>query len=245
VKPSVTCYPQPGKAKAMAVCRAFAAGCGGVVADWIPRCLLAGPAMFYGVRPNWRHLWDQAKAEGRDWYYADNGFLPDGGRYFRVARNGVQAATCRPDPVRTAALDIDVAPWRRGGRHVLVCLQSDEFMATVAGTSIDIALEAGRHTDRPIVVRRKGDATPIAAALADAWCVVTWSSNCAIDAIRAGVPAIVLGESAAAPMAGTRLDQIEDPPRPDGRADWVAALAASQWTLDEIARGDCWRALHG
>lgn len=245
MQPSVTCYPQPAKAKAHAVCDAFAFGCGGVVEQWIPDRLRPGAAMFYGVRPAWRHLWGQAKAEGRDWYYADNGFFPCGVTFYRVARNAVQAVTGRPDPGRAAALGIEIAPWRRTGRSVLICLQSDEFMATVAGTAIDLALEAGRHTDRPIVVRRKGDATPIAAALADAWCVVTWSSNCAIDAICAGVPAIVLGQSAAAPMAGTRLEQIEDPPRPDGRTEWVAALAASQWTLDEMARGDCWRALHG
>ncbi|MGO1079951.1 hypothetical protein [Inquilinus sp. CA228] len=210
--------------------------------------------MFYGVRPAWRHLWDQAKAEGRDWYYADNGYFPvgiDGGQYFRVARNAVQAIapgwTLADGARRSWAFGFasSVSPWRQDGRTVLVCLQSDEFMATVAGTAIDLALEAGRHTDRPIVVRRKGDATPIAAALADAWCVVTWSSNCAIDAICAGVPAIVLGQSAAVPMAGTRLEQIEDPPRPDGREAWVGRLAASQWTLDEMARGDCWRALHG
>lgn len=202
--------------------------------------------MFYGVRPAWLHLWRQAQAEGRDWYYADNGLIPSAGRFFRVAKNAVQAVVPgAADWRRADALGVAMRPWGRTGRHVLVCLQSDEFMATVCGQPAFNEM-IGEHiaavTDRPVAMRRKGDAVPLEDALVDAWCVVTWQSNAAIDAIMAGVPAIVLGESAAAPMAGTRLGQIEDPPTPDGRAEWLATLAASQWTLDEMRAGDCWRA---
>jgi hypothetical protein len=237
------CYPQPGKGKALDVCRAFAAGCGGRVLEQTPAALLPGAAAFYGVRPQWAHLWSQAKAEGREWFYIDNGFI--GAGRFRIARNAVQAAQCRPDPARLAGLGVTIAPWRRGGRHVLVCLQSDEFMGTVAGFTGDIAAAVCDQTDRPVRVRRKGNPRPLAADLADCWCVVTWASNAAVEAILAGVPAIVLGESAAAPMAGDGLDQIDAPPTPDGREEWAAGLAASQWTLEEIASGKAWAELHG
>lgn len=245
---SVTCYPQPGKGKALEVCRAFAEGCGanGIearVVEQTPRALLPGAAAFYGVRPHWAHLWTQAKAEGREWFYIDNGYLGRG--EFRVARNAVQAAQCRPDFERLAKHGIGLAKWRSSGSHVLVCLQSDEFMTTVAGFTGDIAQAVRDQTDRPVRVRRKYDPRPLAADLADCWCVVTWASNCAVEAIIAGIPAIVLGESAAAPMAGDGLDQIEAPPTPDGREEWAASLAASQWSLEEIRRGDCWRALRG
>lgn len=238
----LTCYPQPGKGKALDVCRAFAAGCGGRVLEQTPAALMPGAAAFYGVRPQWAHLWAQAKAEGRDWWYLDNGFIGPG--RFRIARNAVQAAQCRPDPARLADLGIAITPWRRSGRHVLVCLQSDEFMATVAGFSGDIAAAVCDQTDRPVRVRRKGNQRPLAADLADCWCVVTWASNAAVEAILAGIPAIVLGESAAAPMAGDGLDQIDAPPTPAGREEWAAGLAASQWTLEEIATGKAWADLH-
>ena len=91
---SVTCYPQPGKYKARVICRAFAVGAGGVSLNNIPDALEPGAAMFYGVRPAWAHLWAEAKADGRDWYYADNGYFPMDVAYFRIARNRVQAAQC-------------------------------------------------------------------------------------------------------------------------------------------------------
>lgn len=238
---SVTCYPQPGKGKALEVCRAFAEGCGGRVVEQTPRALLPGAAAFYGVRPQWAHLWSQAKAEGREWFYIDNGYI--GAGRFRVARNALQAVI--RNFRKGAELPCDIKPWRRSGSHVLVCLQSEEFMATVAGFTRDIAAAVREQTDRPVRVRRKYDPRPLAADLADCWCVVTWASNCAVEAIIAGIPAIVLGESAAAPMAGDGLDQINAPPTPDGREEWAAGLAASQWTLDEMRRGDCWRALGG
>lgn len=207
-----------------------------------PAALLPGAAAFYGVRPQWAHLWAQAKGEGRDWFYIDNGFI--GAGRFRIARNAAQAAQCRPDAERLARLGVRLAKWRRGGRHVVVCLQSAEFMATVAGFTGDIAAAVREQTDRPVIVRRKGDPRPLAADLAGCHCVVTWASNCAVEAIIAGVPAIVLGESAAAPVAGDGLDQIEAPPTPDGREEWAASLAASQWSLEEMKSGKAWADLH-
>lgn len=237
------CYPQPGKAKALDVCRAFAAGCGGRVVEQTPAALLPGTAAFYGVRPQWAHLWTQAKAEGRDWFYIDNGFIGTG--LYRIARNTVQAAQCRPSMARLSELGVSISPWRKTGSHVLVCLQSDEFMATVAGFTSDIAAAVCNQTNRPVRVRRKGTPRPLATDLAGCWCVVTWASNAAVEAILAGIPAIVLGESAALPMAGDGLDQIDAPPTPGGREEWAAGLAASQWTLDEIANGKAWADLHG
>lgn len=240
-------YPQPGKLKASLVCKAFAAGAGGRVVTTIPRQLLPGAAAFYGVRPDWLHLWNQAKAEGRDWFYIDNGYFGSG--TFRVARNAVQAAQQQPDRRRLEALGVRIAPWRREGNHILVCPQSPEFMATVAGIRCDwpgdVTTMLRMVTDRPVRVRFKGDATPLAADLAGCWCVVAWSSNAAVEAIRAGIPAIVMGESAAAPMAGSQLAQIHAPPTPDGREEWAAGLAASQWSLEEMKSGKAWGALHG
>lgn len=225
-RPDVTCYPQPGKRKAIEVCEAFARGCSGDVVHSVPDRLRSGAAMFYGVRPAWFHLWEQAKAEGRDWFYADNAFLGD--RHFRIARNAVQAAPLPPDYDRLDQLNIEIKPWRRTGRHVLVCLQTDEFMATVARAGMPEIL-----TDRPVKVRRKGSPVPLADDLRDCWCVVTWSSAAGIEAVLAGVPAIALGESV------IPYGDIEDPPKFD-RREWAARLAANQWTLEEMADGTAW-----
>lgn len=233
----VRCLPQKGKSKARKVCEAFAVGAGGQVVEPYPATLPPGPVMFYGVRPAWQHLHRQAVSEGRAWYLADNGFF---GRevYFRIAKNAVQAAQCPPDHERLAVHGIEIQPWRQDGRHIVVALQSDEFMETVAGWTGDLAAWARERTDRPIRIRRKYDETPLADDLRGAWALVTWSSNAAVEAICAGIPAIALGESVA-----PEGQDIEAPPMEFDRVAWAARLAASQWTLKEMRQGLAWRAL--
>jgi len=214
------------------------------VVEQTPAALLPGTAVFYGVRPAWAHLWAEATIEGRPWVYLDNGFFPCGGRYFRAARNRLQATIGEPGSIdQLGPMGVVIEPWRVDGGHVLVCLLSEEFMQTVAQTSRDIAGEVLAATDRPVKVRRKYDARPLAADLVGCHCVVTWSSNAALEAICAGVPAIVLGESSAAPMAGTDLSCIETPPRPEGREQWAADLLVSQWSLEDMRAGKAWEAL--
>jgi hypothetical protein len=237
VKPSPVCYPQPGKAKALEVCRAFAAGCGGQVVAETPERLLPGPAVFYGVRPAWRHLWAQARSEGRAVYYIDNGFFAPG-QFYRVARGAVQAAQCRPDHDRLRALGIRPKPMRRGGATIVVALQSDEFLATFGGrydTAQAVVNFARAIKPLPLVIRRKDSPAPLLADLTRAAVLVTLSSNAAVMALLEGVEAVTLGESACTQLAG---DSVE------ARLEWAARLAASQWTLDEMATGKAWRDLH-
>jgi len=189
-----------------------------------------------------------AQAHG-DWYYIDNAYF---GRetYYRVTRNALQyRGKERPDWRRWARLRQPVEPWRRDGRDILLCLQSEVFHDLIgqprAAWVANVRAELRRHTDRPVIVREKGDATPLSAQLADCWAVVTLQSNCALDSICSGVPAFVLGESAAAPLALSDLSQIERPLYRDDREPWLATLAGQQWTLDEFRNGTAWSALRG
>jgi UDP:flavonoid glycosyltransferase YjiC (YdhE family) len=79
------------------------------------------------------------------------------------------------------------------------------------------------------------DEVPFEEDLAEAFCVVTHSSNTAVEAILAGVPAFVLGQSAAQPFACNDLKMIEAP----------FVLADNQWTLKEIREGKAWADLNG
>jgi len=87
-------------------------------------------------------------------------------------------------------------PWQRDGRNVLVCPPTDYFVAAHGyGDWLDRTLEAlQRHTDRPIVVRRKpqpGETVePLAQALSKAHALVTPSSNVAIEAGRRRRPGV-------------------------------------------------------
>lgn len=246
----LTLYPQPGKDKARRICTAFARGAGGKVSQHVPRELFAGPAGFYGVRPAWLHLWQQAMAEKRDWWYIDNAYF-DAGRehYFRVTRNALQhPGRGKSSGERLADLGITVRPWRLAGEHIVVCVQSDEFLRVVAGVDGGaagwLAKTLGtlsKVTQRDIVVREKRDTQPLAADLEGAHAVVTYSSAAANEALIAGIP-VSVGVGAALDFS-TPLHEIENPRRPDGREQWAAVLADQQWSIDEMAEGVAWRAV--
>ena len=248
MSPSVTCYADGRKRKSRRLCEAFAAGCGGSVS--VDATTLApGAAAFYGVTPRTKSLFDAARCDGRDWFYIDNGYFGRS-RFFRVTRNSVQFDG-RDGPrsaARLRALGVTLVPWRRDGRHVLLCPQSSVYMSLVCDLDgatwlADCQARLRAATDRPIRVRRKDDRRPLAADLDDCWALVTHASNAAVEAVLAGVPVFVTGPSAAAAMGRRDLDSIECPAMPEGRRAWVERLAAAQWSLAEIRDGTAWNAL--
>lgn len=232
---------------------AFAAGCGGRVNQNAVILEPEGGAAFYGVI-GIEHLLRLAIAEKRDWFYGDNAFVDSGrGRYFRFARNAYQLSTlATPDHARLSALGVKVRPWRRDGRHIVVVEQSEHFLNLVGAKHwlLRVLADLKQHTDRPLKIRRwRRDkdkaAAMLAADLKDAWALVTHMSAAANEALLAGVPVFVSGRCAATPMASGKLSEIERPRYPDDREDWAAGLAARQWTIEELRRGDAWRTLVG
>lgn len=239
----ITCYVQPDKPKSRRVLEAFAGGCGGALASTDALVLEPGDVAFYGVRPAWSRLWKQAMAERRMVYYLDNAFFDDEREErFRIGRGVVQQyefPARRYPPFKRP-----IAPWRLGGEHVLLCAQSDEFMLTVETFTEQWATWVSRRlrmfTTRPLVTRKKGSQRPLADDLRGAWACVVHTSAAANEALIAGVPTFTTGLCAASSMSRTDLSAIERPLYPDNRAEWAAAVAAHQWTLDELRAG-AWR----
>jgi len=244
----VTCYATPAKVKAARICEWFAEGvkaAGGSarVYPGIPDQLEAGAAVFYGVTPATAHLWRQAKAEGRDWYYIDNSYFDKTrGTHYRITRNAVQfKGIAQSRGSRRAALGIRVQPMR-GGERVVVCLQSPEFMKTVAGITQPEWFDSLReqlksHAGLPMVLRGwNGNKAQQMATLADdlkhAALLATWSSTAAVEALIAGVPVLCSEQCAAHGI------------KPEQRDCWVDSLADNQWTIDEIRDGTAWKALN-
>ncbi len=224
----------------------FARGCSGQIVR--ARSLDAGIAAFYGVTAYLMPLIAQAQSDGRDWYYIDNAYFARM-RFWRVTRKSFQhSGIGGADRARLRALGLGFRPWSRGGRHILVCPQSDAFMRLVAGTRVeawiaDVQAQLRRTTDREIRVRGKRDKRSLAADLAHCHALVTHMSNAAVEAVCAGVPVFTTGDCAASIMGLGDLGRIETPAYPDGREDWAAVLAANQWTRAEMCSGTCWRTL--
>lgn len=252
--PAPKFYATPGREPSEVLGRAFAEGCGGGFVE--SRIMQPGPCAFYGCSKYTVNVMKTAAGRGTDYYYLDNGYFHPGhyDGYYRVTRNAEQMTSVPADMTpeqwgRWDRLGQTLKPWRRSGAHILVIGQSRtyfELRGIRPGTWLwETVAELGRVTDRPLIVRPKPTARtqrrPLEADLAGAWAVVTYSSNVAVEAVVAGIPAVVLGTAAAAPVS-TALEQIETPEHPD-RERWVRWLAANQWTLEEIRNGTCWRHL--
>jgi len=212
-----------------------------------------GPAAFYGlIGIEW--MLRSSIAEGRTFYVGDNSFFDASrGRYFRFARNAIQQSTlAAPDHERLKALGVAVKPWRKDGRHVVVVEQSEHFLKLVGADQwlLKVLNTLKGLTDRTIIVRhwsrdKAGAARGLQLDLKNAWALVTHMSAAANEALLAGVPVFTSGACAATPMSSGELEKIETPRYPDGREDWAAGLANSQWTLEEIRNGTAWRRLNG
>lgn len=247
--PSVTCYATPGKVKSLRLCEAFAAGIraagghGELHVGPVPERLKPGAAAFYGVTPATVHLWQQAKTEGRDWYYIDNSYFDvSRGTYFRVTRNRLQHdGTGASYGRRRQALGVTVRPWREGrGKHAVICVQSDGFMKTVAGVDpafwLRSAIEEARTMDLPVRLRswegnKIAQRRTLEADLKDAAVLITHSSAAAVEALLAGIQVRCAPVCAAYGVARRE------------REAWADVLADNQWTLAELQDGTAWRAL--
>ncbi|MDH6658363.1 UNVERIFIED_ORG: hypothetical protein M2435_001262 [Rhizobium sophorae] len=188
---------------------------------------------------------------GSDWWHVDNGFCwPANGR-----SDGYYAITFRslsPQPIADAdpkRLPHCMADWRQGcSGHVLLALPGQYYGRmlglNMAAWCASIEDQIRQHTDRPIRIREKGCPRPLADDLAGAFVVVTHSSKVAVDAVVAGIPAIVEPTNPAAPVCSTDLAEIETPKMPE-RDTWWASLMAQQFTLDEMRSGFAFRAMQG
>lgn len=228
-----------------------------------------GVAVFYGMAGQLPRIFNDHRKEGRTAIYIDLGYWQrkikarfDG--YHKVsvgARHPTayfqQRSHCRS---RIDALGVTAKSWR-DGTHVLVAGMGDKG-ARAEGFAPeqwerDAIARLRENTDRPIIYRPKPswkEAKPIEgvgysprtetieAALKDCHAVVTHHSNAAVDGLVDGVP-VFCWDGVAAPMALQSLKQIEQPHRPDGRDEWLAAIAWTQFTLDEMAEGLPWRHL--
>lgn len=91
---------------------------------------------------------------------------------------------------------------------------------------------------------RQGDKddTDFLDTLDDVYYVVSPTGGSAIEAIIAGVPAIVSKESLAMPVARTDYATPLVPNKQD-RKQWIKKLRNTEWFLDEIQEGTPWRRL--
>lgn len=199
--------------------------------------------------------WDQLSwyiKSRKDWYYVDHSYFDSArGSQFRITKNAMQVSYWNNelprDYKKLGNLLKDVPKqWRTQGSDIVICAQSEKHYNILEdrdwlGRTIK---SVTKYSDRPLVIRKPPITTPLEADLKNAWCVVTHSSCSAIAALLNGVPVITTGDSCSSFMGLSDPMNVENPKFPEiDRIDWLAMLAAHQWTLEEIKKGaflDVW-----
>jgi len=247
-----------GKVDYNPVLKNFVLGAGGQITYWDKTADNMTPVVVRGITK--RKVMEACRARGRDFYYIDTGYFGNfkkGKLYHRITRNDVQyfgPVVERPRD-RLAQTGIGFTKFR-GGTNILLAPPSQKLLMMY-----DIGLETWlndtieeikKHTDRPIVIRKKQSRTvrltedTIEMALdQDVHCLVTFSSIAAGEALLLGKPAITLGPNAAAPLCSQHISEIENPKIPtlDEVEAWAANLSYHQFTEAEMCNGTAWRIL--
>lgn len=205
-----------------------------------------------GCQPESTALIAEWRKTGRQWAYWDRGYcrrifatwLPRGsdGGYYRWHLNSFQLQKVRhvPDD-RWKALNIDLRPWNRDGRHIVIAAPTRTYCrfhrceSWIADTIDALA----RVTDRQLVIRDKESKRPLLDDLKGAHCLVTHASIAAVESVVLGCPVVVHPDSAAGTVGLTDIAKVEKPVYPD-REPWLHALAYSQFSEKELVDGTLW-----
>jgi hypothetical protein len=242
------------------ILQSFIQGSGGRISSWDREENNMTPVVLRGVTK--RKQMDACKAAGRDFYYVDTGYFGNGKKksYHRITLNNLQnfgPIIDRPRD-RLSRCNISLTKFRKQGSKVLLAPPSQKLL-NIYNINLEQWMEqtiAGikQYTDRPIEIRlkkgrseRQSTDTMEMALSNDVFCLVTYSSIAAGEALLLGKPAITLGPNVAAPLCSTTLADIENPriPTLDEVEAWAAHLAYCQFTEPEMRDGTAWRILNG
>jgi hypothetical protein len=180
---------------------------------------------------------------------AENGYFGKnwlGRKWFALARGHHAGAGQWNDggPQRWDAWSVELAPWRDGGREILILEQRGIGAPGVASPEGWADAAQARYGGR---IRRhpgvSAPAAPLDEDLRDAQCVLTWHSAGALQALLLGVPVFYdfphwIGAGAARPLA-----QFGDGPAHGDRLAMFRRLAWAMWTADEVRSGQAFQHL--
>jgi len=194
-----------------------------------------------------------------DYYAIDTGYLQPSTckDYHRITKNNLQNL----GPIIERDTDrLSILKWRykkhKPGKHILVVPPSEKVMIFY-GHDLDswmtfTVAEIKKYTNRPITIRLKPGRTErvttntIQQAMENAYCVVTYNSIAATEAILYGLPAIALAPNSARMLCNTAIEQINNLhiPTADEVTAFAAHLSYCQFTLREIRTGYAWSILN-
>lgn len=195
------------------------------------------------------------EAAGRPVIVVENSYvdMKNTKKSFAMALNHHNGAGHWPiDEARADMLDVNIQPFKRKGKLILVLPQRGIGAEGVAmpktwPQTIDKKLKA--LTDRPSYVRRHPgiykEAQPLEKDFEAAWCAITWGSGAGVKALFAGVPTFCefpnwIGRAAAHFGVGRLRDITPDQAAAlmGSQEDLAIRVASAQWKIEEVATGE-------
>jgi hypothetical protein len=199
--------------------------------------------------------------QGKEILIIEKGFL-NRDKYFSVGLNnqtgkGIYFNENMPSD-RFNALDIDVKPWTIKGKNIILCgqiywdtsVQHIDYKKWLQ----DTAKELRKLTDKPIIYRPhpkrpesisevKGLITSTKSYqedLKDAFAVVAFNSNSALEAMIEGVPAFVYDKGSMVYNIANRDIKDINAPYYNYREQTLYNIAYTQWNKEEMRSGQAW-----
>lgn len=239
------------------VCESFAQGSTGRISNWSSEKNTKSPLIIRGLGKSSQEAIKHCMDTSRDFYAIDTGYLQVAGskakNYHRVTKNNLQylgPIIERPED-RLTKLRWELTP-APNGEKILICPPSDKVMnfynRDLNQWIRDTVRRIERHTIREIEIREKPTRrervtnNTIWQVLDDAYCLITFNSIAATEAILYGVPAIALAPNAASTVCSTRISDIEklETPADKTRVNFAKHLSYCQFTLEELQSGYAW-----
>lgn len=238
----------------------FITGCGGYLSSFEYERNNKNPLVIRGLGGGGQKALKHCIANNRDYYAIDTGYLQPSTKkeYHRVTYNNLQnlGPIVERDFDRLSRLRWKYRRRKKRGENILVCPPSEKVMKYY-GENLETWMkntiaQIKRYTDRPIVIRKKPSrevrvtTDTIWHALDSAYCLITYNSIAASEAILANVPAIALAPNAASVICETSISRIEQlqPYEKDLVEAFAAHLSYCQFNSKELRDGTAWRILN-
>lgn len=238
----------------------FIIGCNGTISEFDREKKSDNTLIIRGLGGGGQKALKHCIENDRNYYAIDTGYLQPGTKkeYHRITYNNLQ----QQGPIierpydRLERLKYKVPKYREG-EHILLCPPSLKVMKFY-GEDLDkwiarTTTEIRKYTDRRIVVRQKPirrdrvTNDTIWKALDNAYCLVTYNSIAATEALLHRRPAIALAPNAATALCNTKISDIDGNLNRYGADEtyaFAAHLSYCQFTAQEMRNGKAWQILN-
>lgn len=214
------------------------------------------PLVMRGLATDSQRAIKHCQSSGIDFYTIDTGYIQPGTKkeYHRVTKNALQnlGPIIERDNDRLKKLNWNYREPKLGNK-ILICPPSAKVMKFY-GEDLDAWLKntidtLKTLTNKPIEIRVKPSreqrvtTNTIWQALEDTYCLITYNSIAATEAMLYSVPAIALAPNAATVICNTQLSDIKNPYLPTKKeiGKFAAHLSYCQFTQKEMLNGFAWK----